>query len=254
MKTIIKTIILIAIVILGLFIGIKIYYNSGNETEESVLDISPSDPTVQLLMKKIYSSNIFRSAGFNNNSLNDDIVISYGIDNITKDNYSSKTIKHKKSLCEVTGKILFTSTDNCNIRIINKDYFTKLIKNDFNVDYTLTKDTFTYHGYFCKSDSKKYYCLMSRYTNYDKNLSLIKNAYEEGNKLIIYEYYLYVDLNNNELCNLYLNSEYCANKKPNDEIKVEDDVIINNGVLYRHEFVKEEDKYYYLQSFIVSER
>ena len=105
-----------------------------------------------------------------------------------------KTIAHKKSLCEVTGKILFTSTSNCNIKIINNDYFTKLIKNDFNVDVEVKFDTFTYKGHYCKNDGKRYYCLLSKYTETKKNLSFIHEAYEEGDTLVVKEYYLNVDL------------------------------------------------------------
>ena len=176
--------------------------------------------------------------------------IPYGI----KDNYSTKTIAHKKSLCEVTGKILFTSTSNCNIKIINNDYFTKLIKNDFNIDVEVKFDTFTYKGHYCKNDGKRYYCLLSKYTETKKNLSFIYEAYEEGDTLVVKEYYLNVDLNNKDLCNLYLNPEYCEKKNVNEPIVVPDEIIINNGVLYQHVFKKIDDKYYYLQSFILSER
>ena len=254
MKTVFKTIILMIIIFVGLFIGYKIYNKSVDESSDDVLDIAISDPTVTLLMNKIYSSDIFRKGSFSSKDLNENAIIHYAIDNLTKENYTQKNIKHKKSLCEVTGKILFTSTHNCNIRIIKNEYFTNIIKNDFNVDIDLSYDTFDYAGYYCKNDGKKYYCLLSDYTSYDKHLSVLKNAYEEGNKLIIYEYYLYVDINNTQLCNLYLNAEYCNKKNPYADLVVDDDVVKNNGALYRHEFIKEEAKYYYLQSFIVSER
>ena len=87
-----------------------------------------------------------------------------------------------------------------------------------------------------------------------KNLSFIHEAYEEGDTLVVKEYYLNVDLNNKDLCNLYLNPEYCEKKNVNEPIVVPDEVIINNGVLYQHVFKKIDDKYYYLQSFILSER
>ena len=162
MKTAFKIIILIAIVFLGLFIGFKIY-NKAENKDDDVLDISVTDPTVSLLMNKIYSSDIFRKGSFSTKDLNEDIVIRYAIENLTKDNYEKKTVKHKKSLCEVTGRILFTSTSDCNIRVFGNDYFPKIIKNDFNVDVELTYKNFEYAGYYCKNDGKRYYCLMSNH-------------------------------------------------------------------------------------------
>ena len=255
MKTVIKTIVFCCAVIGALFISYKIYEKKKVDNDNaSILEIAPNDPVVQLLMNQIYSSQIYRGAGFSVDSLDEETVMHYGIDKLTKNDYVQKTVTHKKSLCEVTGKILFTSNHNCNIRIIDNSYFTNLIKKDFNVELDLKYETFDYAGYFCKNDGRKYYCFLSDYHNKFKNFSVIDTAYEEGNKLIIYEYYLYVDFNNADLCNLYLNAEYCAKKNPYAEIEIADDVVINNGVLYRHEFVKEEDNYYYLQSFIVSER
>ena len=254
-KTILKTFVLCVVIIGALFISYRIYDKKNSDSDKTaVLDISPSDPVVQLVMGKIYSSNIFRGAGFSVENFTNDDIIHYGMDNLTKDNYSIKTIAHKKSLCEVTGKILFTSTSNCNIKIINNDYFTKLIKNDFNIDVEVKFDTFTYKGHYCKNDGKRYYCLLSKYTETKKNLSFIHEAYEEGDTLVVKEYYLNVDLNNKDLCNLYLNPEYCEKKNVNEPIVVPDEIIINNGVLYQHVFKKIDDKYYYLQSFILSER
>lgn len=255
MKTIIKTIILSAIIVLGLFIGLNIYNKSHALVEESnKVDMALTDPTVTLLMNKVYSSNLFRDAKFSIDLIDEDFVIHYTIDNLTKDDYSTKVVEHKKSLCEVTGKILFTSTSNCNIRIIKNDVFLNKIKNDFNVDVNISYPNFQYKGYFCKNDGKRYYCLMSKYQENIKIFSVLKEAYEEDNKIIIYEYYFFIDLNDKDSCYLYLNKDYCDKKNPKEEITIVDDLIKENGVLYRHEFVNQDDHYYYLQSFIVSER
>ncbi len=255
MKTVLKTIVLCVVVVFALFLSIKIH-NSTNAltTENSRLELAPNDPTVQLLMNRVNSSDIFRSAGFSTSNLKEDDVIAYVFDNLTKDDYSTKKVEHKKSLCEVTGKILFTSTSDCNVKIISNDVFTSKIKNDFNVDFELSKKTFDYHGHFCKNDGKKYYCLLSKYTYMIKHFSVVKEAYEEDNKLVIKEYYFFVDLNDRDTCNLYLNVDYCEKKNVNEEVVVDEDIIKNNGVLYQHEFEHVDDNYYYLQSFVVSER
>ena len=255
LKTIIKTIILSAFIVLGLFIGLNVYNKSHAILEESTRnDLALTDPTVLLLMNKVNGSNLFHDASFSSDRIDEEFVIHYTIDNLAKEDYSTKVVEHKKSLCEVTGKILFTSTSDCNIRIIKNDVFSNKVKNDFHKEIELSYPNFNYKGYFCKNDGKRYYCLMSKYQETIKNFSVLKEAYEEDDKIIIYEYYLFVDLNDKDSCYLYLNKDYCDKKNVNEEIIILDDIIKDNGILYRHEFVREEEQYYYLQSFVVSER
>ena len=252
MKTILKTIVLIILIVAAIIFSLKMYNKSHTKNEENIKEeLDNNSEIVKNLMNKVYSSKYYRDAKFSKNRIDDRFVLEYTIDNLTDKDYQKKVVEHKKSLCEVTNRILFTSTSDCTIRIIKNEVFKNKIQKDFNIEKDIKYVEFKYKGYYCKNDGKKYYCFMSNYKENIKNFSSIKEAYKEDNKIIIYEYYFFIDLNDKDTCYLYLNKDYCDKKDIKQEIVIDEDVIINNGVLYRHEFEQTEDNYYFLQNYIV---
>ena len=139
-----------------------------------------------------------------------------------------------------------------NIEIKN-DTISKYQKKIFNVDTELVFDDFNQYGLNCKNNGEKYYCLIGSYTDTLLGYSVFDSAYEYQDKITVVEYYLQIDLSDKERCLKFFNEEYCTNYKEMDKPSLSDKTIKENGVLYKHVFYKEEDKYYLENSFIVSE-
>ena len=71
-------------------------------------------------MYETIEDNIYlRRASLDVNDLTDTDIIELVIDNLTKDDYTKKTIKAEKIVCQVTKKISFTTEEKkCTVRII----------------------------------------------------------------------------------------------------------------------------------------
>ena len=85
------------------------------------------------------------------------------------------------------------------------------------------------------------------YSSYD-------SAYENNDKIYIREYYLQIDLKNNDRCINYFSEDYCKDYSKKDKPTLSDKTIKNDGVLYEHVFIKQDQTFYLESSNIVSER
>ena len=254
MKDVIKTSVTVLVVMIILVVVFFIVGNAKYGIEIlSTTNLDLKDPTTKLLYERIKDTTSFRKADMKVSSLNSEEIIPYIILNLDKDDYSTKTVEPEKIVCEVTGTIKFTSSKDCKVKVIKNDTISKYQKKIFNVDTELVFDDFNQYGLNCKNNGEKYYCLIGSYTDTLLGYSVFDSAYEYQDKITVVEYYLQIDLSDKERCLKFFNEEYCTNYKEMDKPSLSDKTIKENGVLYKHEFYKEEDKYYLENSFIVSE-
>lgn len=257
MKDVTKTGALVGIVLLLLIIIIfiigNIKYGAQLLTRTTIVE---NDPTIKILSEQIENLNVLRKASLVNSDLSSDEIIKYVISNITEEEYTSKSIKLKKTVCEVTDKILFSVNENtkCQIMIINNDTFDEYQKRFFGVENKVSFDDFKYHGLNCKNDGTKYYCLVGDYENTVLDYSTFKSAYSEKDKIVIQDYYLRVNLEDKNRCLKYFDNDYCENYNTMDKPELDKEIIENDGVLYEYVFKDNGDNYYLEKSFIVSER
>lgn len=254
MKDLIKTGVSVLVVILILIVVFFIVGNAKYGIEIfNTINLDLKDPTTKLLYERIKDTTNFRKADMKVSSLNSQEIIPYIILNLDKDDYTTKKIEPEKIVCEVTDTIKFTSSKDCKLKIVKNDTIIKYQKELFNIDNELMFDDFDEYGLECKNSGDKYYCLISSYTETLLGYSAFDSAYEYQDKITIVEYYLQIDLNDKERCLEFFNEEYCTDFKEMDKPSLSDETIKENGVLYKHVFYKEEDKYYLENSFIVSE-
>lgn len=256
MKDVIKVGIVSIVVLLLLWLSLFIVGNAEYGIEllsRNKLDYR--DPTIQVLFDRIKMTNKMRKANLLNVDLKSEDIIKFTFDNIKNDEYKNKSVDAEKIVCQVTSSISFTIDGNkCNIRIIDNDVFMDYQKKYFNTEIQLQFDNINYNGLSCINDSNKYYCLVNDYTETIIGYSEFDSAYETKDKVIINEYYLQVDLKDNERCKKYFGEEFCNDYKNIERPLINKDIIIEEGVLYEHVFVKNGDSYYLESSFIVSER
>lgn len=255
MKDVIKTFVLVGIVILVGAISLFVVGNIEYGVELfSKTNLPFNEPSVSLLYDRINGKNYFRKASLVNTDLSNEEIIKFVLDNIDKKDYTNKTIKPEKITCEVTKKISFTTDDDsCKIIIIKNSKIMEYQKKLFNTEKELKFEDIKYRGYYCKNDGKKYYCLTSKYKDYVLGFSKFKDAYENKDQIVIHEYFLKIDLTDYDYCLNYFDEDFCNDYKKKDVPKLNDDIILNDGVLYEHVFVKSDKSYYLEKSFIVSE-
>lgn len=254
MKDVIKTGITVLVVLLILVIVFFIVGNAKYGIEIlNTTNLDLKDPTTKLLYERIKDTTNFRKADMKVSSLKSDELIPYIIINLSEDDYSTKTVEPEKIVCEVTSTIKFTSSKKCKVKVIKNDTIIKYQKELFNLDSELEFEDFEEYGLNCKNNGEKYYCLIGSYTDNLLGYSVFDSAYEYQDKITIVEYYLQIDLTDNERCLKFFNEEYCTNYKEMEKPSLSDEMIKENGVLYKHVFYKEGDKYYLENSFIVAE-
>lgn len=255
MKDVVKTGILVGIILVIGFVILFIVCNFKYGIEMLIQnDLSLNEPTVKILYEKIENRTDLRKASFVNTELSSEEIIKYVLDNMNKNDYKKKSIKADKITCNVTNNIYFlTESDKCDVVIINKDVFLKYQKKVFNLEKEITFNDLDYRGYNCKFSGNKYYCLLNDYKDYVLGYSLFKDAYEKQNKIVIHEYYLQINLKNEEHCLKYFDKNYCSNYANSKRVELSEDIIRENGILYEHVFVKKDKSYYLEKSFIVSE-
>ena len=255
MKDIIKTLIVSLIILVSLGVCFLLVSNVEQGIELLTRTELPlSDPDVKLLYRQIENNSDLRMAELDVNELKNSEILELVIDNLTKDDYTKKTVKAEKIDCEVTKKITFTTdTGKCKIRIINNDVFHKYLKKTFNVEKDIEFNSINYHGYNCKNSGKKYYCMYESYKNYVRGYSAFDKAYKTKDTIVISEYYLHVDVSNGERCSLYFDEQYCADYKEMDRKDISEDTIKRDGVLYEHVFKLVDGKYYLQKSYVKNE-
>src|SRR5699024_9230371 len=99
----------------------------------------------------------------------------------------------------------------------------------------------------------KYYCLINDYQDRLLGYSSLDKVYEEKDRIVLYEYYLQIDILDNDRCLKYFDENYCTNYDTEKRPYIDESVIQKDGVLYAHIFKKNGDNYYLEQSFIVGD-
>lgn len=257
MKDLAKTGIALGIVFFMFFIYFLIIGNVENGVNFFTrTNLNKNDEKVTTLYERINGNNSLRKAKLVvNDDLTSDDVVLYVFDHLKDDDYKTKKYEAEKIVCQVTNSISFyTDSKSCKVMIIDHQVFYDYQKELYNIDTNIDFKDIDYHGYSCKTDKKNYYCLKSSYDDGIVGYSAFKEAYEEKNTIVLYEFYLRVDLNDEEMCLKYFDDEYCKDSKKDEKREIDEDVIVNNGVLYRHVFRKSDDNYYLEESAIVAER
>lgn len=255
MRDLIKTVIVTGVVLLCMVIAFLIVSNVEQGIELLTrTELTKNDPDVEILYKRVENNHYLRKARLNVNDLTNNEIIELVIDTLSKNDYSKKTIKADKIVCEVTKRVHFnTDGKNCDIRIIKTSVFNNYLKNNFNLDKEIEFKNFNYRGYDCRLDGKNYYCLYSSSKDYVQGYSEYVSAYKTKDTLVINEYYLQVDLSDGNRCNTYFDEEYCADYRNAKRKDIDSKTIKKDGVLYEHVFSLVDDKYYLQQSYVKNE-
>lgn len=255
MKDVIKTAILVVILLVVSFVVVGINDNIQKGVElMSRTELSLNDPTIQILYPRIENSTLLRKADLDTSTLSSYEIIEYVFDNLKKDDYKVKTYEATKIYCTINSRIEFTTTsDHCDVIIINNSKFKEYQKTVFNTEYDLIFNDIDYKGYHCKNDGNKYYCLYSKYVDPVLGYSVFQDAYEDKEGVVIHEYYLNVDVSNANRCLNYFGNDYCSNYAKQERPAILEDRIKQDGVLFEHRFKKIDDNYYLIRSFVVSE-
>ncbi len=256
MKDIKNTAIFVGIIIIVLSVALLIVNNAQYGVDlltRTTLD--KNDPTIQIALEKISKTKNFRTANYESSKLENEEKINFILENIEKDDYKSSKVKHQKLICEVTDRIYFqTEEKDCNIRTIKNSTIVDLEEKYFNTRNINEFPEIRYHEYYCKNDGTKYYCQIIPYSDTIIDYSAFESAYQEKDKVVIYEYYLRIDLSDKTKCKKYLNEDYCNNNKSQEKPEIDEDTIKKDGVLYMHVFKETENSYYLEQSKIVTKR
>ena len=246
---------IVSISFLLLFFVIFVYgFDISNSSDLQDLDkISKTESVSEIAIKNLENLNFFRNADLSVDSVSDMDMMKFIFKNLQKDDYKIKDIEPLKIVCQVTDSISFISSNTCKVLVINNDKLNEYKHLLFKYDKDLVYDDFSFEKYECKNDGKKYYCLIVDYDekkNY-KEYSAIDSVYENKNRVVIYEYYLFYRYNY-ESCVKYYEELYCTEDFEGELPKLEDDIIKKYGVYYRHEFIKDNDKLYLEKSYVVS--
>lgn len=255
MRDVFKTAIVVLVV---LVVGVIVFFIAGNvEYGVQLLtktNLTANDPEAAILYNRIKENGYLRRALLSGENLSSDDVIKYTLDNLDKSDYKKVKIDKEKITCAVNDNIMFyTDSKNCNIYEISNDVFYDYQLEHFNVSNELVFNEIKYHGYYCKNSSSSYYCLVSGYTDSLLGYSVFQDAYKTRDSVVIHDYYLRIDLSDKEYCKQYLDDAYCNDYVGKEKPDLDTSVIIDNGVLYEHVFIKKGDTYYLDKSFIVSE-
>lgn len=255
MKDLAKTGISLGIVFIIIFIYFLIIGNVGNGVNFFTrTNLTKDDDKIVSLFERINGNNSLRKAKLTTDNITSHDVVQYVFDHLKKDDYKVKKYAAEKIVCQITNNVSFyTESNSCNVLIIDHQIFYDYQKELYNIDTNIDFKDIEYHGYNCKIDKEKYYCIKNKYNDGIVGYSAFKEAYEEKDMIVLYEYYLRFDLNDEDMCLKYFDSEYCQ-EEDKEKKDLNDDVIINNGVLYRHVFKKSDDSYYLEESAIVAER
>ncbi len=256
MKDILKTIcltgIIIIIFILSFVIFSKVKYNVFKMFSRNELALN--DPTVLILKSRI-EGNKLRKAQLIPSELSDEELITFTLDNLEENDYQTLHVKPVKITCQVNKEIFFTSNGMCNIIVFENSKINEYIDKYFNIQRDISYPKIEYEGYTCKNDGKKYYCLKEDYQQDYVAYSSIKDAYETKDKVVIREYYLNIQLANNQRCLSYFNQGICDSKDAsNIHYHIDDEIIKRDGVLYEHTFKRKDNSFYLEESIISDER
>ena len=252
MKSIFKTVIVICVTLLLVVTAFLVKAKIDEKKVDKGTKLSTNDPVVSLLQAQINKNTELRLANLTFESLNGKDFITYALYALDDKEYEIKNYKSDSGLCVVPNSVMFSSNTNCSIKIMDENKIKELIKELFNKEPTLSTEEFEYKEYFCKYDSGFYYCLINNeYKNNTKYYTYLDEAYEKDDEIYLYEYYLNINLNNQAKCLKFYNSDICNNLGNVEIPELTKEKIKENGVLYKHTFAKEDNKYYLLKSEVV---
>ena len=246
-KTIILTLIIVVLIVTCCFLSNIVTIKNDDLTKEE-LDVN--DSTVTNLISLINSNLILRKPSLKVDKLDNDSIMKYILLNLDEDDYKIQKVRPVKITCSISN-ISFISNDTCNIMIISNELFAKKTKEYFNLDREFEYNNFKYYGYDCKNDGKNYYCMHEPYLDNKRKYSLIDKAYKYKDKIVIYEYFLLIDIDNKDICSKYYDTDYCTNPNILEVPELDNEIIRKNGVMYRHTFTIFDDNYYLKESEIV---
>lgn len=222
---------------------------SHSITKEKLTEVTDSEVKDKVTNKLNYLNN-FRKANINNETITNVEMLSFIFMNLNDKDYDVKKMAPLNMVCQFTDGIGFMSSEICSVILINvnklKGYNNLLFKYDKELEFV----DFKYNGLDCKTNGSYYYCLMNEYMNDNtRKFNVIDGVYKTDDLIVVYEYYLSFEFNQ-ENCIKYYNEKVCDASYKGEYPIIEDDVIRENGVYYRHEFVMEDDEPYLKQSFI----
>lgn len=278
MKDFVKTLVGVGatlLIIIVTFFGISFFTKISEiiKTESIALN----DPMVSLNIDKLTMDDHLRIASFKSSELESDYIIKYIFSVLTEDDYkekdykkrnednkkssikassykNSKSIYENESLCSINSNISFYGYDDCMIRVISNQTIEKYENEIFGLKKELIYDEFEYNGLICKNDGKNYYCMKTPYLNYNRNYSILKKAYKIKKELFIEEYYLNVDLSDEESCSEFYGTDLCTDYRNHlDEFKeLDEETIKDKATLYLHTLSINDDSYSLKKSEIIS--
>lgn len=222
---------------------------SHSITKEKLSEVTESEIKDKVTNKINYLKD-FRKANINNETITNVEMLSFIFMNLNDKDYDVKKMAPLNMVCQYTDGIGFTSNSTCSVILINvkklDEYKNLLFKYDKELEYV----DFQYNGLDCKTNGSYYYCLMNDYkTDTYREFNVIDGIYKTDDLIVVYEYYLSFKFDHDS-CIKYYNEEVCEESYDGEFPIIEDEVIKENGVYYRHEFVMEDDEPYLKQSFI----
>lgn len=252
LKTVILTGILIIICVLVFVVFGKVKYNVVKMLSRN--DLTLNDPTVLILKDRIYNNDL-RKAKLIPNELSDEELVTFTLSRLDQKDYSMLKVEPVKINCQVTDKIFFTSGSTCNVMVFSNNVVNDYVKKYFNLDKDMSYPAIQYEGYTCKNDGTKYFCLVKDYRKNYVSYSVLKDAYETKDTVVIREYYLKIELSNSKRCLNYFSQGVCeAGDARNLPYYIDDEIVKRDGVLYQHTFARNENSFYLVESVISSER
>ena len=171
LKTVILTGILIIICVLVFVVFGKVKYNVVKMLSRN--DLTLNDPTVLILKDRIYDE------------LSDEELVTFTLSRLEQKDYSMLKVEPVKINCQVTDKIFFTSGSTCNVMVFSNNVVNEYVKKYFNLDKDMSYPAIQYEGYTCKNDGTKYFCLVKDYRKNYVSYSVLKDAYETKDTVVI---------------------------------------------------------------------
>ena len=207
---------------------------SKEEVSEKMSELSLADEEVAKLMERVTRTTLLREPNYYYENVKEETQIAYIYQYLKMEDYSLIKVIPKKIICEVTEEIKFVSSSPCIVKVIANHVFEDYQYDFFHTKKELKYAEFTINGSLCKYDGSHYYCLLEKKEAEPKTYSLIKSAFQTEENIIIYEYYLK------------------TNNEQENEFGVNEGEIKEKGVLFNHNFTKSEEGEYFLESSTIA--
>lgn len=244
----------VTIVLFLLFLSTSLFtcycFVSSPKQTISQKKLDKDDDLVKDLMSLVTRTTLFRKANYQHEQADDEMIIRYSYAMLDKQDSSWVKIIPKKIVCEVTNKVSFISSSPCIVQAIPNSVIQTYQETYFHMQKELTYPDLIIQGNKCVNDGKNYYCLWGNYVETSKTFSTIKEAYQEDDAIIIYEYYVKIETDSIDSCLLFYPLSYCQEFENLDIYQLDEDEIIEHGVLYKHTF-RYVDDHYFLESSVV---